>query len=58
MLGLKFAYSTTGESVIEHDYLTGKDSELTAFPSPEQLWQRLSGKENDSPEMADRLLTP
>ena len=30
MLGLKFAYSTNGQGIMEHDYLTGRDSNLDA----------------------------
>jgi type I restriction enzyme R subunit len=40
-LGLKFAYATNGREIIEHDYLTGKQTRLTTFPSPDELWQRL-----------------
>ncbi len=32
ILGLKFAYATNGHSIIEHDFLTGLDSELAEFP--------------------------
>ena len=41
ILGLKFAYATNGLEIIEHDYLTGKQTKLTTFPSPDELWQRL-----------------
>jgi type I restriction enzyme, R subunit len=41
ILGLKFAYATNGLEIIEHDYLTGKQTKLTVFPSPDELWQRL-----------------
>ncbi|MGH2272696.1 EcoAI/FtnUII family type I restriction enzme subunit R [Anaerohalosphaeraceae bacterium U12dextr] len=41
MLDLKFAYSSNGHSIVEHDFLTGRETELTEFPSPEQLWARL-----------------
>lgn len=44
ILKLKFAYSTNGHSIIEHDYLTGKQKTIEVFPSPNQLWNRL--KEN------------
>jgi type I restriction enzyme R subunit len=38
MLGLKFAYSTNGEGIVEFDYTTGIENELDAFPTPDQLW--------------------
>jgi type I restriction enzyme, R subunit len=44
ILGLKFAYATNGELIIEFDYLTGQERELTQFPTPAQLWQRLQNK--------------
>jgi len=44
ILGLKFAYSTNGHAVVEHDYTTGKQSVLDDFPSPDELWARLKNK--------------
>lgn len=58
ILGLKFAYATNGQGIIEHDFTTGLDNELATFPSPSDLWKRLSSKENMSEEVATRLLTP
>ena len=40
ILDLKFAYSTNGPGIVEHDYVTGLDSHLDAYPSPDQLWRR------------------
>jgi len=40
MLDLKFAYSTNGPGIIEHDYTTGIDSELERYPTPDELWRR------------------
>jgi type I restriction enzyme R subunit len=36
ILGLKFAYSTNGKSIVEHDYLTGMDTDLDSFPPPDE----------------------
>jgi len=41
ILDLKFAYSTNGHGIVEFDFLTGKESQLNEFPSPDQLWARL-----------------
>jgi type I restriction enzyme, R subunit len=41
ILGLKFAYATNGQTIIEHDFLTGLDNELQAFPTAAELWNRL-----------------
>jgi restriction endonuclease S subunit len=44
-LGVKFAYSTNGKGIVEYDFTTGKQSDvIEAFPSPAELWQRLTGK--------------
>ena len=59
ILGLKFAYSTNGRGIVEHDFLTGLDRDLETFPSPLELWQRLRKAEGiDSDDVANRLLTP
>lgn len=58
ILGLKFAYATNGESIIEHDFLTGLESELKDFPKPSELWARLRGAEGITEEVGERLLTP
>lgn len=43
ILDVKFAYSSNGDAFIEHDFLTGKETEipLNAFPTKEQLIERL-----------------
>jgi len=43
ILKLKFAYSTNGRGIVEHDYLTGKQRVTNDFPSPDELWNRLQG---------------
>lgn len=58
ILGLKFAYSTNGESIIEFDYLTGKEREVQAFPSPAELWQRYTAGTNAGHELHAALLEP
>jgi len=32
VLDLKFAYATNGHSIVEHDFLTGKETNLDTFP--------------------------
>jgi len=58
MLGLKFAYSTNGHGIIEHDFGTGKDTVLEVFPSPQELWDRLKVGEDIRPDIEQRLLSP
>jgi len=43
MMGLKFAYSSNGTGIVEHDFITGVERNLDAFPSPDELWGRLKG---------------
>lgn len=58
-LGLKFAYSTNGHGIVEHDYLTGEDTDLAVFPSPDDLWQRIRQTENLTADAsANRLISP
>jgi type I restriction enzyme R subunit len=61
ILDLKFAYSTNGHRIVEHNFITGKDMDLDAFPSPNELWKRFSTSEaiDDRDEATvDTLLTP
>jgi type I restriction enzyme R subunit len=58
ILGLKFAYSTNGHGIVEHDFFTGKDNDLGTFPTPEELWHRLQTAENITPEISERVLAP
>ncbi|HOV87371.1 MAG TPA: DEAD/DEAH box helicase family protein [Syntrophobacteraceae bacterium] len=57
ILGLKFAYSTNGKGICEFDFITGNERELEAFPSPDELWERLRMSEGLNDEQAARLLT-
>jgi type I restriction enzyme R subunit len=43
MLNVKFAYSSNGKGIVEHDFITGMECHLDAFPSPDELWGRLKG---------------
>ncbi len=57
ILGLKFAYSTNGHGIIEFDFITGMEKELSTFPTPAELWRRLMAAEKLPDEEAERLLT-
>jgi type I restriction enzyme R subunit len=59
MLGLKFAYATNGDEIVEFDYFTGKESLVSGYPTPAQLWTRYrAGKGLGDDSAAGRLLTP
>ncbi len=46
LLGAKFAYVSNGESVVEYNLITGKETKPypTKFPTPEELWQKCQAK--------------
>lgn len=59
MLGLKFAYATNGQNIIEFDYTTGLEQTCADYPTPDQLWQRYRAAAGiDDQHVADRLLEP
>ena len=59
MLGLKFAYATNGEGIVEFDYTTGMERPLDAFPSPQELWSRYClANRIDNEDVKKRLLQP
>lgn len=57
-LGVNFAYATNGREIIEFDFLTGVECYIDRFPSPAELWQRLTGKLALNESAAETLLTP
>ncbi|MBN1425940.1 DEAD/DEAH box helicase family protein [Candidatus Fermentibacteria bacterium] len=57
-LGLKFAYSSNGHTIIEIDFLTGLEQEVSTFPTPDELWDRLTGAEAISDDISSRLVVP
>ncbi|MEH1998940.1 MAG: DEAD/DEAH box helicase family protein [Nostoc sp.] len=60
ILGVKFAYSTNGTGIVEYDFITGQQSDDIDFPSPDELWRRLTGEGDKQirPDIAEKLLTP
>ncbi|MBO9434515.1 DEAD/DEAH box helicase family protein [Ruegeria sp. R13_0] len=58
ILGLKFAYATNGREIIEVDYTTGVERELSTFPTPNELWQRLTRSERLDETVKEQLLAP
>jgi len=43
LLNVKFAYSSNGKGIVEHDFVTGMERNLEEFPTPSELWERLKG---------------
>ena len=59
VLGLRFAYATNGEGIVEFDCTTGAEIVLSEFPTPADLWDRLRSADGPSDDRAaQRLLTP
>jgi type I restriction enzyme R subunit len=58
ILGIKFAYSTNGKSILEFDYLAGTERTLDTFPSPDELWGRLRGSSKLTATQEKHLLAP
>jgi type I restriction enzyme R subunit len=58
-LGLKFAFATNGKEIIECSFLTGKETKIGKFPSPDEMWGRLRIAEGIGDEpIGERLLAP
>ena len=58
MLGVSFAYSTNGKKIVEYDYTTGKQRDIDIFPTPDELWERLSQKKKWTEDVAKRVIFP
>lgn len=58
ILGLSFAYSTNGSGIVEFDYTSGRESNLTSFPAPAELWARLQESKGLTAAQSQKLLTP
>ncbi len=58
ILGLKFAYATNGQRIIEIDYTTGTEREVDRYANPAELFARLTAA-NQLPEAStEHLLEP
>jgi type I restriction enzyme R subunit len=59
MLGLKFAFATNGQQIIEIDYFNGTETARSDFPRPDELLQRYrDGTGLNGAADAKRLLEP
>jgi type I restriction enzyme R subunit len=57
-LGLKFAYATNGEGILEFDFITGIEREISEFPTPEELWGRLRAADCGQSDDPGRVAGP
>jgi len=58
ILDLRFAYSTNGEGIVEFDFTTGQERILSAFPSPDELWERYRTNAGLQDPDASKVLSP
>ena len=59
MLDLKFCYATNGQEIVEFDYFTGRETTITTYPTPAELWSRYrAGAKLSDDTAATRILTP
>ena len=58
ILGLKFAYATNGNTIIEYDFFTGLEQEVERFPTPDELWHRYQVGQGLSGDLVDARLVP
>ena len=58
ILGLKFAYSTNGREILEFDFITGLETNVSKYPTPTELWNRLNQAEPIKTEILETFLKP
>ena len=60
ILDLKFAYSSNGDAFFEHDFITGKETEikLENFPTEEELYNRYLASKNYTSDELNIIETP
>ena len=46
-LAIRFTYSSNGQGFYAIDMQTGREGEIPAFPTPDELWNRTFAKQND-----------
>jgi type I restriction enzyme R subunit len=51
-LGLPFAFATNGQLIRQINLITGKEEDIAAFPTPDQLWTLINEPKN---ELVDAL---
>jgi len=47
LLNVRFTYATNGHKIYQIDMETGKEGEIDAYPSPEELWAMTYQKDNE-----------
>ena len=47
LLNIRFTYATNGKEIYQIDMETGKEQQVIAYPSPEELWQMTYSQDNE-----------
>jgi len=58
ILGLQFAYATNGKQILEFDFITGLENEVSEYPTPDELWNRLNNADEIKAEVKETYLKP
>jgi type I restriction enzyme R subunit len=58
LLDLPLAYSTNGKGIVEHDFDSGRETDLEEFPSPDDAWRRYRASKGIDDDQAAMLLLP
>jgi type I restriction enzyme, R subunit len=57
-LNCKFAYATNGAEIVEFDFVTGLETIIDRYPTPQELWNRLQTAEPIGEHTKEILLKP
>lgn len=57
-LDCRFAYATNGTEIVEFDFITGLETLITQFPTPQELWNRLQSAQPIQESTKEILLKP
>src|ERR1039458_10271769 len=58
ILGLQFAYATNGKEILEFNFITGLETKIDKFPTPDELWNRLNVFEPVKNDIKETYLKP
>ncbi len=58
MLDLPLAYGTNGKGIVEHDFDTGRETDMDGFPAPDDAWRRYRGWKGLDDEQTEILVHP
>jgi len=57
-LDCRFAYATNGTEIVEFDFITGLETVITKYPTPQELWNRLHATDPVPESIKEILLKP